>query len=291
MLKLLGSKLKELFHGGSLEQSFFDELEDLLIEGDVGVSTTHRLVKNLQEEIRKKGLHTREEALGVFKESLLALIQAGPIPFFRDQLNVFLVLGVNGVGKTTTLAKLAHYYRQAEEASGIVFAAADTFRAGAIEQIDRWAERMGVRVVKQKAGADPGAVIFDTLESARARKETLVLADTAGRMHNRANLVRELQKIDKVIKSQIQTDNYKKILILDAVTGQNGMRQAEVFHEAVGVDSVILTKWDGTAKGGIVIAVAGELGIPISFIGVGEKVTDLIPFDAGQFTENLLEGL
>ncbi|MBP7495478.1 MAG: signal recognition particle-docking protein FtsY [Spirochaetales bacterium] len=291
MLKLLGSKLKELFHGGSLEQSFFDELEDLLIEGDVGVSTTHRLVKNLQEEIRKKGLHTREEALGIFKESLLALIQAGPIPFFRDQLNVFLVLGVNGVGKTTTLAKLAHYYRQAEEASGIVFAAADTFRAGAIEQIDRWAERMGVRVVKQKAGADPGAVIFDTLESARARKETLVLADTAGRMHNRANLVRELQKIDKVIKSQIQTDNYKKILILDAVTGQNGMRQAEVFHEAVGVDSVILTKWDGTAKGGIVIAVAGELGIPISFIGVGEKVTDLIPFDAGQFTENLLEGL
>lgn len=291
MLKLLGSKLKELFHGGSLEQSFFDELEDLLIEGDVGVSTSHRLVKNLQEEIRKKGIHTREEALGVFKESLLALIQAGPIPFFRDQLNVFLVLGVNGVGKTTTLAKLAHYYRQAEEASGIVFAAADTFRAGAIEQIDRWAERMGVRVVKQKAGADPGAVIFDTLESARARKEHLVLADTAGRMHNRANLVRELQKIDKVIKSQIQTDNYKKILILDAVTGQNGMRQAEVFHEAVGVDSVILTKWDGTAKGGIVIAVAGELGIPISFIGVGEKVTDLIPFDAGQFTENLLEGL
>jgi fused signal recognition particle receptor len=219
------------------------------------------------------------------------LIQAGPIPFFRDQLNVFLVLGVNGVGKTTTLAKLAHYYREAEEASGIVFAAADTFRAGAIEQVDRWAERMGVRVVKQKAGADPGAVIFDTLESARARKEHLVLADTAGRMHNRANLVRELQKIDKVIKSQIQTDNYQKILILDAVTGQNGMRQAEVFHEAVGVDSVILTKWDGTAKGGIVIAVAGELGIPISFIGVGEKVTDFIPFNASQFLENLLEGL
>ncbi|MCX7788938.1 MAG: signal recognition particle-docking protein FtsY [Spirochaetes bacterium] len=289
MLKTLGMKIKGLFQGEGLGKDFYEELEDLLIEGDVGASTALRLVETLREEVRKQGIRSREDALKLFKQQIHSLLPAGSLPLRRDALNVFLLLGVNGVGKTTTIAKLAYYYRMVEGIKGIVFAAADTFRAGAIAQIETLADRLQVRVVKQMPGSDPGAVVYDALESARARGETLLLADTAGRMHNRTNLVRELQKIDKVITGKV--DAYRKILVLDAVTGQNGLQQAKIFHDAVKIDSIILTKWDGTAKGGIILAIGGELGIPISFLGVGEKVTDLKPFDPTSFVENLLEGV
>lgn len=289
MLKTLGLKLKELFGKSGIGNDFFEELEDLLIEGDVGAMVASRLVATMKEEVRKKNITSREGALSVFRDTLSRLIVHQPLKPQGDALNVFLVLGVNGVGKTTTIAKLAHYYRTVEGIQGIVFAAADTFRAGAIEQIHTLAERLQIRIVKQTAGADPGAVIYDALESAKARGERLVLADTAGRMHNRANLVRELQKVDKVIASKMGPSGvYRKILILDAITGQNGLRQAELFHQAVRVDSIILTKWDSTAKGGIILSISGELGIPISFIGTGEKVTDLRPFDPAGFIKNLL---
>jgi fused signal recognition particle receptor len=289
-LKILGLRIKELFRGNDLGREFYEELEDLLIEGDVGASTTVRLVERLRDEVKKQGIRTREDALTVFKQQIRSLLPCASLPLRRDTLNVFLILGVNGVGKTTTIAKLAYHYRMVEGIQGIVFAAADTFRAGAIAQIDTLADRLQVRVVKQLPGSDPGAVIYDAVESAKAKGETLLLADTAGRMHNRTNLLRELQKIDKVITGRIASDAYRKILILDAVTGQNGLQQAKIFHEAVKIDSIILTKWDGTAKGGIVLAIGGELGIPISFLGVGEKPTDLKPFDPDSFVENLLEG-
>lgn len=291
MLKTLGLKIRELFQGSELGKEFYEELEDLLIEGDVGAGTAIRLVEKLREEVKKQGLRSREDALRVFKQHIRSLLPSAALTLRKDTLNVFLILGVNGVGKTTTIAKLAHYYRTVEGVKGIVFAAADTFRAGAIAQIDTLADKLQVRVVKQLPGSDPGAVIYDALESARAKGETLLLADTAGRMHNRTNLVRELQKIDKVITNRISEGTYHKILILDAVTGQNGLQQAKIFHEAIKIDSIILTKWDGTAKGGIILAIGGELGIPISFLGVGEKVTDLKPFDPTSFVENLLEGL
>lgn len=290
MLKMLGLRIKELFRGDNLGKEFYEELEDLLIEGDVGVSTAFRLVERLRDEVKLQGIRTREDALRMFKEHIRSLLPCASLPLRGDMLNVFLILGVNGVGKTTTIAKLAYHYRMVEGVKGIVFAAADTFRAGAIAQIDTLADRLQVRVVKQLPGSDPGAVIYDALESAKAKGETLLLADTAGRMHNRTNLVRELQKIDKVITGRIGSDTYRKILILDAVTGQNGLQQAKIFHEAIKIDSIILTKWDGTAKGGIVLAIGGELGIPISFLGVGEKPTDLKPFDPERFVENLLEG-
>ena len=197
-------------------------------------------------------------------------------------------MGVNGVGKTTTIAKLADYYRREKKIEGIVLSAGDTFRAGAIEQLSLHGSRLGFRVVSQAAGADPGAVVFDSIESARARGEKLVLADTAGRMHNKTNLIRELQKIDKVIQSKLGNGLYRKVLVIDAVTGQNGLRQAEIFHEAVKVDSIVLTKYDGTAKGGIAIAISRDLGIPLSFVGVGEKITDLRPFDKEIYLDGLL---
>ncbi len=291
MLKTLGLKIKGLFQGENLGKEFYEELEDLLIEGDVGAGTTLRLVETLREEVKKKGIRSREDALQIFKQHIYSLLPSGALPLKPDTLNVLLILGVNGVGKTTTIAKLAYYYQMVEGIKGIVFAAADTFRAGAIAQIDTWADRLQVRVVKQMPGADPGAVIYDALESAKARGEKLLLADTAGRMHNRTNLVRELQKIDKIITAQVGGETYHKVLVLDAVTGQNGLQQAKIFHEAVKIDSIILTKWDGTAKGGIILAIGGELGIPISFLGVGEKMSDLKPFDPASFVENLLEGV
>jgi fused signal recognition particle receptor len=205
-----------------------------------------------------------------------------------ERLNVFLVLGVNGVGKTTTIAKLAQYYRAAAGTEGIVLAAGDTFRAAAIEQLALHGERLGMRTVKQIPGADPGAVIYDALESARSRGDRLVLADTAGRMHSKQNLVNELAKIDKIVKNRAADAVYRRILVIDATTGQNALRQAEIFHEAVGLDAIILAKYDSTAKGGILVPIARELGIPCAFLGRGETYDSLVPFDARTYLAELL---
>lgn len=206
----------------------------------------------------------------------------------NEKLNVFLVLGVNGVGKTTTIAKLASYYKKKYSVESVL-AAGDTFRAAAIDQLVFHGEKLGMKVIKQKPGADPGAVIYDTIVNAKAAGKNIVIADTAGRMHNKANLVRELQKIDKIVASKAGEVNYRKVIVIDATTGQNGLRQAEIFHEAVGIDGVILAKYDSMSKGGIVVPVSRELGIPIAFIGIGEKYEDLIPFNKENYVNNLLD--
>jgi fused signal recognition particle receptor len=291
MFKSLGDKLKDLFKTGPGDDGFFEDLEDILIEGDVGVGTAGKIAAFLREEAKKNGARSREELLPLLRGRIGLLIRSEPLEPQPDRLNVFLVLGVNGVGKTTTIAKLADYYRRERGINEIVLGAGDTFRAGAVEQLALHGKRLGLRVVSQEAGADPGAVIYDTIGSARARGERLVLADTAGRLHNKAHLVRELQKIDKIITSKIGDGIYRKVLIIDAVTGQNGLRQAEIFHEALKLDSIILTKYDSTARGGIVVAISRDLGVPISFLGVGEKLTDLKPFSTETYLDGLLGGI
>ena len=205
------------------------------------------------------------------------------------EINLFLFLGVNGVGKTTTIAKIGNILKNSYPAAGILLSAGDTFRAAAIDQLKFHGEKLGLRVVHQSHGSDPGAVIFDSIESAKSRGEKIILADTAGRMHNKANLVKELQKIDKIIKNKINTENYKKILIIDSTTGQNALSQAEIFNKAIGVDAVIMTKYDSDAKGGIAVPISGKLGIPLAFIGIGEKYTDIKKFDKRDYLKSLLD--
>jgi fused signal recognition particle receptor len=245
-------------------------------------------VEALREQTHKERISGREPVLRALKEQLSAYIESYSADPDPHKLNVFLVLGVNGVGKTTTIAKLAQRYRRSPDDPGVVLAAGDTFRAAAIEQLTMHGDRLGMRTVQQASGADPAAVIFDALESAASRGDGVVLADTAGRMHNRANLVNELQKIDKIVRRKGDDVLYRRILILDATTGQNALRQAEIFHDAVGVDAVILAKYDSTAKGGILIPIGRELGIPCAFLGRGETYDSLEPFDSDRYLDELL---
>jgi len=286
--KKLGTKLRSLLGGGNLDESFFEELEDLLIEGDIGSTTTMEVADELREMVRKEKLRSREDIFGALKELLEGYIKVADLSLQDNGLNFILVLGVNGVGKTTTIAKLGNMFSEKIGKEKILFCAGDTFRAAAIDQLTIHGERLGVRVISQQQGADPGAVIYDGIESALSKNMELLIADTAGRMHNKANLVKELQKIDKIIRRTISPDSYHCLLVIDATTGQNGYKQAEIFHEAIGVDSIALTKYDSSAKGGIVISICRQLGIPFSYLGMGEKSTDLIPFETDLYLNSLL---
>ncbi len=286
--KGLGSKLLGLLGVGKRNEAFFESLEDVLIEGDMGPLAAMEIVDELRERAKKHGLSRREEFVEALKSLLSPLIKVSSLAPERDRLNFLLVLGVNGVGKTTTIAKLAHYYKRQYHMHRILLAAGDTFRAAAVEQLQRHAEMLELGVISQAPGADPGAVIFDTIASAQARGMEMVLADTAGRMHNKPDLVRELEKIDKVIRGKLADGMYRKVLVLDATTGQNALHQAQVFHEAIGIDSIVLAKYDSTAKGGIVISIGRTLGLPFSFVGVGEQLYDLSPFDADSYLDGLL---
>lgn len=285
--KSLGEKLKALFTTAKWDDDMFEELEDLLVEGDLGAVTAMRVSEELQKHVRREKPQSKEEVLELLKGVLAQDLKTSILEIYPDRMNIFLILGVNGVGKTTSLAKLAHFYR-AQPGIKPVLSAGDTFRAAAIDQLQTHGERLGVRVVSQEPGADPGAVIYDTLESAKARGENLVLADTAGRMHNKANLVKELQKIHKIVEGRSAGGSYKKLLVIDATTGQNGLRQAEIFHEAVGVDGVILTKYDSAAKGGVALRISRDLGLPFCFLGTGEGYDSLKPFDADVYLNTLL---
>ena len=287
--KSFGARLKELFRIGVESEEFYEELEDLLIEGDMGPEVTQQAIAELRVFAREQRISSKDDLAEGMKEILGKHIRSGEPEFDPNRLNVFLVLGVNGTGKTTSVAKLADFYRRTKGATGIVLAAGDTFRAAAVDQLKLHGDRLGVRVVSQGAGADPAAVIYDGISSARARGDRLLLADTAGRMHNRTDLVNELQKIDKVVKSRIDDGNYRKLLVIDATTGQNGLRQAEIFHEAVGVDAVVLTKYDSSAKGGMVVSICKALGLPFAYTGTGEKYTDIAPFDSDAFLDGLLD--
>ncbi len=286
MENFFGKKLTNIFRRNKIDEIFFEDLEDTLIEGDLGAQITFELVEDLREISKKKKLD-KTTLLQEMKTILSAYVES--IDFIiepQDKPMIFLVLGVNGVGKTTTIAKISHLFQQRNIST--VLGAADTFRAAAIDQLSLHAERLGTRIVKQSPGSDPGAVIFDTIDSAIARKEQVILADTAGRMHTKENLLRELKKIDKIVASKLPKENYKKILVIDATTGQNGLRQAELFNESVDVDAIVLTKYDSAAKGGSIVQIGKKLNIPIAYIGVGEQYGDLRPFNKADFIDSLL---
>ena len=272
----IGAKLKSLFKR-TLDDQFFEDLEDLLIEGDFGAKNAMLI----SDEVRKRKPKTEDEFMGIVSELLQDKVSGIELMPEKGKLTVYLILGVNGVGKTTSIAKLATYY--GKKNYKVVMAAADTFRAAAIDQLDLHAKRTGTRIVKQENGSDPGAVIYDAISSAQARGDDLILCDTAGRMHNKENLVKELQKIDKVIKNRIAPENYKKILVVDATTGQNTISQAQIFNEAVGLDALILTKYDSASKAGALV----QIGIPIAFVGTGEHYEDLHVFDKNEFLSGL----
>ena len=284
--KSFGAKLRELF--GSPGEDFYEELEDILIEGDIGPTTAARIIAAARSEIRGRDARDRERFFELLRSQLSEQLRRETLEPVDDAVNLILVLGVNGVGKTTTIAKLAHFFVKQRQRR-VLLAAGDTFRAAAIDQLAVWGQRLGVPVVRQDPGSDPGAVVFDAISSAAANRIDLIIADTAGRMHNKAHLVKELGKIDKIAASRLSESAYKKVLVIDATTGQNALRQAEVFHEAIGVDSIIVAKYDSTARGGIVVAIARDLGIPFSFIGVGEKLEDLEPFEPETYLNRLLE--
>ncbi len=280
----LAARLGALLGIGKRDEQFFEQLEDALIEADLGAQAALEIV----DRLRKDGGGGPRDLAGRVKEMLLGDLRAiAPAPDGRGP-GLMLVLGVNGVGKTTTVAKLAAFYRRAHGMQDVLLCAADTFRAAAIDQLRVLGERLELRVVSQQPGSDPGAVIYDAITSARARSTPLIVADTAGRMHSRVDLVRELEKIDRVVRSRLGGGWYHKSLVIDATTGQNALQQAEVFHQAIGIDSVIVAKSDSTAKGGIVVPISRSLHLPFSFVGVGERLEDLVPFDAGAYLDALL---
>ncbi|MFP4432249.1 MAG: signal recognition particle-docking protein FtsY [Spirochaetaceae bacterium] len=276
-----GARLRALFGRGSRDEEFYEDLEDLLIEGDIAPA----LAMDLVDEVR--GHRDTDDALRRIRELLGDCVFSTAIDLDPDRTNLLLILGVNGVGKTTNLAKLGQYYRKKDN-PGVVFAAADTFRAAAVEQLATHGERLNIRTVQQGSGADATSVIFDSVSSARSKGERLVLADTAGRMHTKSNLVQELGKVDRVITSKFPDISYRKLLVVDATTGQNALHQAETFHGAVGVDAIILAKYDSTARGGILATIGRKLSLPCAFLGVGEGYDDLVPFDKESYLNRLL---
>lgn len=282
-------RLKALFGISSPStDAFFEELSDLLVEGDLGASFAYQVSEELRANCRRAGLRDDDSIKKELKRILSSYCLSVDIEPDPERLNIFLLLGVNGVGKTTSCAKLADYYARRGVSMGVVLAAGDTFRAAAIDQLKIHGERLGIRVVAQSHGSDPGAVLFDAIESAQAHHENLVIGDTAGRMHTRQDLIRELSKIDKIVMSKAFGANYRKFLVLDATTGQNGIRQAESFSEAVKIDGIILTKMDSTAKGGLAIAIPKEFNIPIAYIGKGERYEDLIAFNRDDFLDSFI---
>ena len=280
-------KIKNLFSSRKLDEAFFEELEDTLIEGDLGARLTEEITEELRKAAKSEKAKSVEDLQRLMKELLSPYISSYQPEIKKGELSVFLILGVNGVGKTTSIAKLASYY--ASKGYKVVLAAADTFRAAAVDQLDIHAERLGIRIVKQRTGSDPGAVVYDAITSAEAHKDDIILVDTAGRMHNKENLMKELQKIDKVIKARgIKEENYKKFIVIDSTTGQNGLSQAMLFNSAVKLDGVILTKYDSLAKGGALVQIGQQLNLPITFVGTGERYSDIHPFDKDEFLSALV---
>jgi fused signal recognition particle receptor len=288
----LFGRIGGLFERADFDDDLWDELEEILVASDTGLATTEALLTAVRQRVRDEGVKQSARVREVLQEELVAILEAPmtePLAWQgRDapERTVILVVGVNGAGKTTSIAKLAHAFKH--DGAVVVLGAADTFRAAAIDQLRIWAERAGVRIVAHQPGADPGAVVFDTLSAAERDRADFVIVDTAGRLHTKANLMEELKKINRVVQRTIPGGPHETILVLDATTGQNGLAQARTFADAVGVTGIVLAKLDGTAKGGIAFAIAHDLGIPVRFIGTGEKLDDLAPFDAKEFVSSLL---
>ncbi len=278
-----------LFGAGEIDDELWDDLEALLIQADVGVETTMDLIETVRARVSREGVTKLADAQTILQEELQQLLD-GYTPSQVDRarlVTVVLVVGVNGSGKTTTIAKLAKYYQK--QGRKVILAAADTFRAAAIDQLKIWGERANCTVVAHQPNADPGAVVFDALKSALSRKADMVIIDTAGRLHTKYNLMKELEKLKSIAGKQVHAAPHETLLVLDASTGQNAVSQAKHFKESVAITGVVLAKLDGTAKGGVVFAIGKELGVPVRFVGVGEGIDDLMPFDSASFVEGLFK--
>ena len=287
----LTDRLDQLLLGKKEIDAFLlEDLEEILFTSDLGVATTQELIQQIQERVTRKELDNPERLKEALKDQILSFLQGPPTKGKRPNPGeplIIMVVGVNGVGKTTTIGKAAHLFK--DEGKKVMLVAADTFRAAAIEQLDIWGERAGAEVIKQVSGADPSAVVFDAVAASQSRGSDVVIVDTAGRLHTKSTLMEELQKIHRVAGRKLPGAPHEVWLVLDATTGQNALTQAEMFHSALGVTDIVLTKLDGTAKGGIVVGISHQLGLPIRFVGIGEKIDDLRPFNAEDYVKALFD--
>ena len=281
----ISSGLSSLFNRSKFDDEFFDELEEVLISSDISVRTSMDIVDKLRDRVKKEKITDAEAAQQALRDILTETIEEAE-PLDVKTPAVIMVIGVNGVGKTTSIGKLAHFL--SAKGKSVTIAAADTFRAAASDQLSVWADRANVKIVKSSEGSDPSSVVFDAITSAKAKKTDYLIIDTAGRLHVKANLMEELKKMSRVVERDYPEANFYKFIVLDATTGQNSVNQVEVFNEAVGIDGIILTKLDGTAKGGFVISMCGELGIPVVYVGTGEKLDDIDVFDVEEFVHGIL---
>lgn len=268
-----------------IDEELFEELEELLIMGDVGMPTAQRICEELRKRVKKEGITDPERIHDLLADIIADMLSGGQELNISTKPSVILMIGVNGVGKTTTIGKMAANF--VHDGKKVVLAAADTFRAAAIEQLEIWAKRSGADIVKQNEGSDPAAVVFDAISSAKAKRADIILCDTAGRLHNKKHLMAELEKINRIVDRELPDSDKEVLLVLDATTGQNAVNQAREFKNAAGITGIVLTKLDGTARGGVVLAIHEELGIPVKYIGVGEQIDDLQPFDPQSFAKAL----
>lgn len=283
------SRLKSIFSGHSaIDEDFYEELEETLIMGDMGITATEEVMEELRRQVKERHVKETEDCRELLKESIKEQMQVPEDAYdFENQQSVIMVIGVNGVGKTTSVGKLAAIYKK--QGKRVLIAAADTFRAAAGEQLDEWAKRAGVEIISGAQGADPSSVIFDAVSAAKARNVDILLCDTAGRLHNKKNLMEELKKMNRIIDREFPDVHRENLVVLDGTTGQNALVQAREFGETAELTGIILTKMDGTAKGGIAVAIHAELDIPVKYIGVGEKLEDLRKFDVQEYVDGLLE--
>ncbi len=282
-------KIENLFSGHkNIDEDLYEELEEILLQGDVGAEAALDLVDDLRQMVKERKITEPEQLRPILEELILGVLEQGESSLnLGEPPTVILLVGVNGVGKTTTIGKLAYYFKSQNKK--VLLAAGDTFRAAACEQLEVWGNRNGVEVIKHQEGADPAAVVFDAAQAAKARKIDVLLVDTAGRLHTKSNLMEELKKISRVLKKEIPAAPHEVLLVLDATTGQNALSQSALFDESSGVTGIVLTKLDGTAKGGVVIGIAKRQAIPVKFVGIGEGIEDLRPFEAKEFIEALFE--
>ena len=281
----IGYKLSLLFKGGVLNDDFFDELEAILLSSDMGAEAAMYILDRLREEVDDKKIRERDDVIQLLKEIMTEILDEVELPEINSPA-IITVVGVNGVGKTTAVGKLAKYF--SAQKFKVMIAAADTFRAAAADQLTVWAERAKVKIVRQGEGADPAAVVYDAVQSAKAKGADILLIDTAGRLHNKKNLMEELKKVTRISEREYPEAHHIRLLVLDATTGQNAISQADIFNEAVELDGIILTKLDGTAKGGVVLAISKRLKLPVMYVGVGEGIDDIIEFDSQEFVESMV---
>lgn len=277
-------KLNQLFGKGIFDEDFYDELEFILLTADVGAETSATIIEQMRDRMEEDRVSDSKVAYGYLKQVMLDILDTDPLTIACP--TVILVAGVNGVGKTTTIGKLANSF--VSQGKSVVIAAADTFRAAAGDQLEVWANRAKVRIIKHEEGSDPAAVVFDAVNSAKSRNTDIVLIDTAGRLHNKVNLMEELKKINRIVDNNYPTANRLNLIVLDATTGQNAIPQVDVFNQAIDIDGIVLTKLDGTAKGGVVLAIKNMYDIPVRYVGVGEGIDDLLPFDAKSYVEGII---